>query len=259
MSVTCDICGRVLDSDQNVYGVTDENGRVLSLCGLHAETSIRVEETRRIDFLTMVRATLRLDAIRPSLKREPEKWVDWHPLEELVRLYREVRDGGGEPGEPVAKDRGTGERVFEKRIALPGDFVRAVGEGRLIQNEFLEILAFCCGKELLSGEPESAVTYDAGGEPERRTERFGNGKYGLFFDARPISSGVGVHGEEGEWTFHGLPKGVSMRARSRLDMRGGAGNYYYLELRGDTPHIAECIARAENILGASIAKLNDEG
>ncbi|MBN2079049.1 MAG: hypothetical protein JW838_08780 [Spirochaetes bacterium] len=255
MSVTCDICGRVLDSDQNFYGVTDENGRILSLCSLHAETSIRVEETRRIDFLTMMKATLRLDAIRPSMKKEPEKWVDWHPLEELVRLYREIRDGFGEAIKPSDNHDGPRERIYEKRIAVPGDLVRAVSEGSLIQDEFLEILAFCCGKKRLAGEPQSAVKYNRSGEPESRTERIGTGKYGLFFKARPISSGVGVHGEEGEWTFRGLPDGIRITARSRLDMRGGAQNYYSLKLRGANAGIEDCIARAEEIMGRSIEKL----
>jgi hypothetical protein len=256
VSVTCDICGWVLDSDQNFYGITDENGTLLSLCSLHAETSIRVEESKRIDVVIMMKATLRLDQLRPSLREEPEEWVDWHPLDELVRLYCEIRDGKIEKEKKPASEERTGKEEFlEKKITIPGEHVREVSEKNFIEKELLAVLAFCMGREIITGEPESHISYDEYTGPVERTVRYGNREYGLSMRARPISSGVGVHGEEAEWRFYGLPAGISVEVHTRLDMRGGENNYYSLKIHGDNVRIGECISFVESVFGAEIKRL----
>jgi hypothetical protein len=251
MTIQCDICGRVHDEDQNRYGLMDEEGNHLAMCGLHAEASRLVAVDNRINPDTMRLATLRLDRVRPSLPREPEKWVDWHPMERLVEFYHDVQEGK-EFQEP---EKITPIKPVALRINVPGDLVRQVSESKLIEKDLLALLARCTGRPIITGEPESNIDYDDFAEPRLRTEKYGDMEYGLSMEAVPISSGVGVHGEESEWAFQGLPEGMRISARSRLDMRGGDTNYYSMEISGDHADLPELVKHIKSVFAEGIKKL----
>jgi hypothetical protein len=90
MSSQCDVCGRINETNQNFYHLTDLNGKPLKLCGLHAEAGKIIAKDNKIDCRIMRFATLRLNKLRPNIRTEPEKWVDWDPLDTLVTLYHDV-------------------------------------------------------------------------------------------------------------------------------------------------------------------------
>ena len=103
----------------------------------------------------------------------------------------------------------------------------------------MQFLSFCSRRELITGDPVSELKYDEFSIPLERTERYGDSKYGILFHAKPIQSGIGVHGEEGNWEFFGIPEGLSISARTRMDMRGGVGNFYSLRVRSETSRTSE--------------------
>jgi len=150
------------------------------------------------------------------------------------------------------RDKGI-EQVYEARIPVPGQDVRRISKTKVIEKTLLAILAFCCERARISKSPSTDIQYDAQGNPVVRHERYGTQTYGLFLRAEPIRSGIGVHGETGTWTFHGLPAGIRMSAESRLDMRGGRGNFYAVRIWGDNLRLSRCIAFARRVLaGESI-------
>lgn len=128
---------------------------------------------------------------------------------------------------------------LELRIDIPGNSVRAVDEGDYVSRELLQFLAFCSGRELITGDPVSELKYDDYSIPLERTERYGDSEYGIQFQAKPIQSGIGVHGEEGNWEFFGIPEGLSISARTRMDMRGGVGNFYSLMVKSESSRTSE--------------------
>ncbi|MCP4134127.1 MAG: hypothetical protein GY754_24355 [bacterium] len=140
-------------------------------------------------------------------------------------------------------------------VDIPASKVRAVSEGGSIEKELLGILSFCCGREIISGEPVADMKYDDCVGPVERTVFFGDRSYGLLLKAAPIISGVGVHGEEGVWKFYGLPPGITIGAKSRLDMRGWGRNFFSLEMKGDNTRIGECIEYAEENFAREIKKI----
>lgn len=85
----CDICGRILDDDINEEGLKDYFEEKMTLCQLHYETIKRVAPDGKYNFIAMLHATLKLNKLRPSLKNEPEKWIDWDPLNKLIEIYNE--------------------------------------------------------------------------------------------------------------------------------------------------------------------------
>jgi len=99
MTSQCDICGCINETNQNFYELTDLEGKFLKLCGLHAETGKIVAVANKIDYRIMRLATLRLNKLRPNIRIEPEKCVDWHPLEKLLELYHDVAKGKPEEKE----------------------------------------------------------------------------------------------------------------------------------------------------------------
>ena len=141
------------------------------------------------------------------------------------------------------------------KIKIPGDKVRAVSENKLIEKELLRILSYCTGKQLITDDPESQLIYDEFSNPEKRIERYGNKIYGLSMEGRPLQSGVGVHGEEAEWNLHGLPEGIQISAQSRLDMRGGEGNYFTLSINGSSSKLLELIKYIESTFAQEIKKI----
>ncbi len=253
MSCSCDICGNALDSDQNVYGICDENRTRLVLCSLHAEASIRISEDKIIDSQAMRLATLRLYRIRPSVTDEPEEWAQFSSLDELVRLYKDVSEGSLES---LASSEQTGEKkAREMTITIPGEFVKKISDNNYIEKELLQLLAFCTGRVVIKSEPVSEISYDEFSNPVARTMHYGDRSYGLYMRAEPLTSGVGVHGEEAHWKFMGLPDGMEVAAQSRLDMRGGSGNFYGVKIEGDNINIGECISFLENIFALEIKKI----
>lgn len=143
------------------------------------------------------------------------------------------------------------------RIDIPGEHVRVLSDGKSIEKELLQILSFCSGRKLITVDPESELKYDELSVPLERTERYGNREYGLCLRAQPIQSGVGVHGEVGQWEFSGLPEGIKISANSRLDMRGGVQNYYSLEISGDNSGIRECVQYVKKVFGSESRKLTE--
>jgi hypothetical protein len=150
------------------------------------------------------------------------------------------------------------KEVLELKIDIPGKSVRAVSEGHCIEKELLQILSFCTGRDIITKDSESNLRYDEYSMPLGRTEKYGDRKYGISMSAQPIQSGVGVHGEDGEWRFFGLPDGIKITAHSRLDMRGGVNNFYSLKISGDNIRIKECIEYVKSVFGKKVKKIWDK-
>ena len=85
----CEVCGMWFNENQNTSGIKGFDGGVAVLCGLHHETSKIVAKDGEVNWHAMSYATILLNAERPSIRTEPEKWADWDPLGRLVELYEE--------------------------------------------------------------------------------------------------------------------------------------------------------------------------
>jgi len=118
-------------------------------------------------------------------------------------------------------------------ISIPEKLIQEVIKDKLIENELLHILAYCSTKPLIIDKPHSELLYDELSIPLERILTYGNAEYGIVFRATPIQSGLGVHGEKGNWTFYGLPGGLTITAYTHLNKRSKTNNSYSLKVTAD--------------------------
>lgn len=113
-------------------------------------------------------------------------------------------------------------------IDLPSQLKSRASSGALFDKAYLAVLALVCNRPA-PPETTSRIYEDEYGQPLRHVF-YGDQSYGLELRGEGIYSGVGVHGEAGDWSFYGLPEGVTLSGSSRLDMRSGTSNWLSLSL-----------------------------
>jgi hypothetical protein len=117
-------------------------------------------------------------------------------------------------------------------LRLPDKLLRPINDQHLIDQAFLEILAFISNKPIITQPPSSNIEY-ADYDQATRTVIYGDAAYGLRMIAEAISSGVGIHGERARWEFFGLPTNVSLIGYHVIDLRGGSHNEIQLQYKTD--------------------------
>lgn len=120
-------------------------------------------------------------------------------------------------------------------IEIPNTVMGQIHHDKMIPAAYLDLLARLAQQPPLPVLAESRLVYNEWGDPEARIETYGNKQYGLEMQASPIASGIGIHGEVGDWSFYGLPAGLNLRGQHYLDLRGSDHNQLTLTFQGQTP------------------------
>ncbi|MCB9752655.1 MAG: hypothetical protein H6713_22095 [Myxococcales bacterium] len=138
-----------------------------------------------------------------------------------------------------AEDDPTSSKV---RYTVPKGWAYRFSRERQFERALAAILRAATGYAgpLERVETQDPVDRERRREPSRRVALKGDA-VGVTLVLDPIESGHGVHGEHVSARFHGLPEGLGVRARGRLDMR--AGGQLHVDFEG-APELALRLKRA---------------
>lgn len=119
--------------------------------------------------------------------------------------------------------------------------LRTVFDKNIIERVFLQLVAEFSNNKVLIEKTEDNIKYDDMDNPEQRYVLYGTKKYGLAMKARPLFSGYGVHGEDAEYIFYGLPTTLKIIGYSYHDHRKESGNSCSLDVETDNAVLKDTI------------------